>query len=203
DRHLDIDDLCGTAFELGASRGGSEVALSCPHVTLDRPVDRQPARATAQMRGEGAIEIARPRTGDAHENARRAKPTLRTAGADERTGQPCARLVVETFDGRDRAAVDALSGGDARDAWFAVDKNRAAAALALGRATILHRQQPQTLAQDRQQRFGGLDGNVDCRAIARERDPIGHLYLRVGRIGACRFRTTRTWSRGGGSSGPR
>ena len=47
---------------------------------------------------------------------------------------------VEPVDGRHRPAVDARRGRDAGDARFAVDQDRAAPALALGRAPVLHRE---------------------------------------------------------------
>ena len=75
--------------------------------------------------------------------------------------------------------------GDARDPGVAVDQDGAAAALALRRAAVLHRHEPEPLAQDREQRLARLDRHLGGLAVAGEAHPIRHSHLRLGRIGAC------------------
>ena len=75
-----------------------------------RVVDRLPARAPAEVRGERAVEVdpARLALGlrgrEAHEDPRRAEAALRATGGDEARGEVVAHRGIESFDGDDRAA---------------------------------------------------------------------------------------------------
>ena len=69
----------------------------------------------------------------------------------------------------DRPAIRA-AGRHAGDAGVAVDEDRAAAALALGRAAVLDRRDPEPLAQDRQERFAVGDLELDGLAVEGERE---------------------------------
>ena len=83
------------------------------------------------------------------------KPHCDPPVATKRRGEAVADSGIETVDGRDRAAVDARDRGDARDVWLAVDQHRAAAALTLRRAAVLHREHTEALAEHREERLAG------------------------------------------------
>ena len=111
----------------------------------------------------------------ARERASRS-PACRTRTAIHRSRRTrprsaCARTVVETFDRRDRAALDARDRGHARDPRLAVDEHRATAALTLRRAPVLGRHDAEALAQHVQQRLAPLEVGVDDdrRAVEHER----------------------------------
>ena len=73
------------------------------------------------------------------------------------------------------------AGRDARHAWIAVDQHGAAPALALRRAAVLHRRQPEVLPQHGQQRGTRRHVHLDRLAVAREREqlPIRDLHGRT------------------------
>ena len=101
-----------------------------------------------------------------------AEAALRAPGGDEARGQPVADGGIETVDGDHRTAVDARRGRDARDARFSVDQHRAAAALPLRRAPVLHRKHPEPLPQDRQERLTGRSLDLDLLVVAQELHPM-------------------------------
>ena len=131
--------------------GGVEVAFAehGARSTFDRFVHGLPSGAPAQVRGERTVEVDAARLApglrgrDPHEDPGRAEPALRTAARHEPGREVVAHRAVEPVDGRHRPAGDARRGRDAGDAWFAVDQDRAAPALALGRAPVLHREHAQ------------------------------------------------------------
>ena len=92
--------------------------------------------------------------------------------ATKRAARSSRTAAIETVDGRHRAAGDARRGRDARDAWFAVDEHRAAAALTLRRAPVLRRDDAEALAQHREQRLAGRGVDLDLLAVARELHPM-------------------------------
>ena len=94
---------------------------------------------------------------------------------------PVAHGGVEALDRGDRSAVDPGDRRDARDPRLAVDEHGAAPALALRRAAVLRRRDPEALAQHRQQRLARRDLDVDRRAVAGERRPMtSRVHDRAG-----------------------
>ena len=61
----------------------------------------------------------------------------------------------------------------------AVDEDGATPALPLRCAPVLHRHEPESLAQHRHQRLAGFDLYFDVAAVAHERQPIRHRHLRT------------------------
>ena len=102
------------AFELGPLRRGAERTgrVRVAGAAVDRLVDRLPAGAPAQVRGERAVDVdpAGLALGlggrDAHEDPRRAEAALRAAGRDEARGEPVADGGVEAVDRGDRPPGD-------------------------------------------------------------------------------------------------
>ena len=186
ERYRRIDALRDAALELRTRRGRGQIAAGAPYRGrrgFQRFVHRAPTRAPAEVRSQRPIERGRraaaaritiPGVQNPH-----CDPPVATNAARDRV----TRVGVESFHRRHRPARDARGRGDARDPRVAVDEHGAAAALALRRAAVLHRDEAEPLAQDRQQRFPGLDGDIDDVAVAGERHPIRHAHLRLGRIG--------------------
>ena len=137
------------------------------------------------MGGESAIDVGATGTAlgeqgrGTHHDPRGAEPALRSARADEGAGECVTRRRVEAFDGGHGAAVHPDRRGHTGDTGVAVDEHRAAAALALRRAPVLGRHEPEPLAQHGQQRLAGSDADLHRRAVAHEADPIGHHVLRT------------------------
>ena len=166
------------------ARGGVEVATrragtaSSPR-TLDRLVDRLPSGAAAEVRRERAVDVGaavacrersapRPAPGSPACRTRTATAPVATNASASRSravGSSPSSVVTD-------AAGDPLDRGDARDPRLAVDEHGAAAALALRRAAVLHRHDPEPLAQHVEERFARFALDVDGCAVARERDPM-------------------------------
>ncbi len=157
------------ARRAAASRSRRAPTGAAPETAL---ADRQPARTPAEVRGERTVDVPGSCSGETHHDARRAETALRTTGRDERGRGRGARFRIEPFDRRDRTAVDARGRGHARDPRLAVDEHGATTALALGRAAVLGRHDPEPLAQHVQQRFAPLDVGIDrdLGAVEHERD---------------------------------
>ena len=178
--HAGTDPLAGTSLEPGPRGGGVEIAFAehAARSTFDRFVHGLPPGAPAQVRGQSTVEVDASclppglRGRDPHEDAGRAEPALRTAGRHEPGREVVAHRGVDPVDGRHRPAVDARRGRDAGDARFAVDQDRAAPALALGRAPVLHREHAQSLAQHREQRLPRDGVDLDLLTVARELHPM-------------------------------
>ncbi len=79
-----------------------------------------------------------------------------------------AILVGKPFEGGHLAAADPSKRGHAGHPGDAVDPDRAAAALALGAAAVLHRAEPEPLAQQVEQ-GRAVVGRLDVRAVDAER----------------------------------
>ena len=75
---------CGPPASSAARRaGGVEIARRGRRGTdrrRDRVAHRQPTGAPAQVRGQRAVDVARPLAREPHDDARRAEPALRSAG---------------------------------------------------------------------------------------------------------------------------
>jgi hypothetical protein len=119
------------------------------------------------VRGQPAVDVPHSLAREPHDDSRRAKPALRSAGGDERFRDTCR---VEAFQRRDRTTRNTCCRCYARDARRTVDEHRATAALALGRAAVLHRNEPEPFAQDVQQGFIGRDRTRDRIPVAGKRE---------------------------------
>ncbi len=179
ERNLRADSLRLSSFELGAPRRRRRAPRrGSRRRAFDRLVDRLPAGAAAQVRGERAVEVdpggtaLRTQPRRAHEDARRAESALRAAGVGEACRQSGAFGRLETLDGGHHPPGDADRRRDARDAGIAVDEHGAASALPLRRAAVLRRHDAEALAQDREERFPANAVDLDGCAVAGERDPI-------------------------------
>ena len=125
------------------------------------------------MRGERAVDVARR----AFPAKRMTIPGVQNPHCDPPVATNAAAasaraVVVEPFDRRDRAPLDARGRRDARDARLTVDEHRATSALTLRRAPVLGRHDPEPLAQDVQQRLAALDVGVDHDGDAVQREAI-------------------------------
>ena len=148
-------------------------------IAVDRLVHGLPAGAPAEVRGEGAVEVHA--AASCPELVRRATRT-RIPGVQKPHCEP--PVATKLAASRSRTAASrpstvvtarpstARRGRDARDARFAVDQHRAAAALALGRAPVLHREHAEALAQDREQRLAGRGVDLDLLVVAHELHPM-------------------------------
>ena len=141
-----------------------------------RPRSRR-ARSANRCTGTGARRAtrstvarpARPRTASrspacrSRTAIRRSRRTRRRARRGAGASSPS---IVVTARPSTRA-----TGRHARDARLTVDEHRAATALALRRAPVLRRHDPEPLAQHVQQRFAALDVGIDDdrRAVQHER----------------------------------
>ena len=174
ERHVDVDALRrrrlrgSPAAAAAATIPSSASAVATVASAVDGVVHRAPAGAPAQVRGERAVE----RRAGAVAAARMTMPGVQNPHCDPpvATNAHANRSRtsgVEALDRRDRPALDARRGGDARDPGVAVDQHGATAALALRRAAVLHRHQPEPLAQHREQRLARLDVDLDGRGRCR------------------------------------
>ena len=136
---------------------------------LDGVEDLHVTRAAAQVAtqllgGLGAGQLLAPPVEqglDVHQDPRRAEPALQRAGGGEGVGEPFSVLGGEALERGDRAALGPLQRDLAADDGRAVEQDRAAAALAGGRAAVLGGEDVQLLAQRRQEMgMGPLDGDV-------------------------------------------
>ncbi len=75
---------------------------------------------------------------------------------------------LEALEGGDLAALDPRGRGDAGDPGGAVDQDRAAAALALGRASVLGRAQTEVVAKDGEEARAGWRADLDRPSVAGE-----------------------------------
>jgi hypothetical protein len=106
---------------------------------------------------------------------RRAEPALAGAGVDERRGPPPPDVHGQPLDGHHVAPGDPPDRGDAGDTRRAVDEHRAAAALTLGAAAVLHRGAAELLTQHVEQRRGAVR-RLDLDAV----EPEGGHGRRAG-----------------------
>ena len=119
------------------------------------------------MGRERAVEVdasclaPRPQRRGPHDDARGAEAALRAAGRAQAVDERVAHRGIEALDRGDRSARDPRDRRDARDPRLAVDEHRAAPALSLRRAPVLRRDDPEPLAQHREQRLAGRDLDVD------------------------------------------
>jgi hypothetical protein len=164
--------LRNTTFELGALRGGVEPARGrgrhrVVHRAVDGLVDRLPARAAAEVRGERAIDVGAPALASRHERGRphddpgRAEAALRRAGRDEGIDEPVAQRCVETVERRDRPPGHALDRSNAGHARFPVDEDGANSHTALAVRSRPSRRRAQPLAQHVEQRFARFTLEVE------------------------------------------
>jgi hypothetical protein len=91
-------------------------------------------------------------SGEAHDDPRSAEPALAGTGITESLGPRLTERRCEPLDGRHLAPGDPAYGGDACHTGCPVHPHRAAAALSLGAATVLHRSVPELFAQDVEER---------------------------------------------------
>ena len=181
-RHAGTDPLADTALERGPSRPAASRSRSAERAragapsiasyTVCQPVHRHRCAARARSRSTRRVLPLGLRGRDPHEDPGRAEPALRAAGGHEPGREVVAHRAVEPVDGRHRPAVDARGRRDARDARFAVDQHRAAPALALRRAPVLHRDDAESLAQHREQRLARDGVDLDLLTVARELHPM-------------------------------
>jgi hypothetical protein len=152
-----------------------------PPGELDGVDDLDVAGAPAQVPGECLGDLGARRRGvlleqvaSLHDDARRAEPALRRARRGKRERERLSLVVVEALEREDRFAGELGRRLGARDARVAVHDHRAAAAVALGLATVLRREKAEMLPEDVEQRLvlGGFDGRG--RAVDGELDSVGH-----------------------------
>jgi hypothetical protein len=97
---------------------------------------------------------------------------LGAAAVEQRGGDAVARRGRETLERGDLAARDPGERRDARDPGFAVDEDRAAAALALWCAAVLGRGDPELFAQRAQQGCARRFVDLDVDAVAAKAHPM-------------------------------
>ena len=182
ERDSTSDVLRGTTLERRTTSRGIEIARARRLEggrggECDGILHGAPAGATAQVRRERSIDVD-GRDATLLEQGRRphhdpwcAESALRATRGEERLGECVPMPGVESVDRGDRATGDPFRRRDTGDPGAAVDQHGAAAALALGRATVLHRHDPEALAQDREEGFTGCRRDLYGHAITEERDP--------------------------------
>ena len=188
------DGLGGTPFDRRSSRRGIEVPLGRGLVQLVPGLDDGlPPGAAAQVRLQrplhGTVIADRcplgPQGGEAHDDARRAETALAAARGTQ-GGRPVGpHLGIEPVDGRDGASGDPADRGHARHARRPVDQDGAAPALPLRAAAVLHRRDPELVAQGTEQRPAAVLDH-DLHAIDRQLHLAGGGNGRFGHSGDLR-----------------
>ena len=160
-------DLGGSALEGRTRRRGFEVPRRGERVAA-QGAERglhdglEPSAAT-KVRGEcrahrGLVDDgASTQRSEPNDDARRAEAALGGRRRVERGNQGVARCTIEAFEGGHLAARDPRNRGHAGDAGLAVDQDRAAAALALGCAPVLHVEATELVAERLEQGAVSLD----------------------------------------------
>ena len=161
--------------------------------------DGLPAGATAQVCPQRRLDVeargrrrpaGRLQGGEPHDDAGRAEPALTRSTSDERVGPAATDLGIEALEGGHVPSGDAPDGGDTRDPGDTVHPDRAAAALALGTATIFDRPAGELLPHRVEQRdplghrdADAVEAEADWRPMGLLRSPAGAAPL-FGDVGA-------------------
>ena len=151
------------SLHLGPPTGQQRVTVRCasPVIPANRAEcvqcrvdDALPTGATAQMgqqrRPDGAlVGLVRPsrQRGQPHEDPGGAEPALAGPGLDERIRPAIAQRRIEALNGGHLPPGDPSRRGDTGHPGGAVDPDRAAPALSLGTAAVLHRPAREAVSQ--------------------------------------------------------
>ena len=143
---------------------GTALAVSIASYTVCHPVHRH--RCAASARSKSTLRSFPSRA--VPPPARRC-PACRTRTASRRSRRrprpACREPGVEAVDGRHRTTGDPGGRGHAGDPWVAVDEHRAAPALPLGHAAVLHRDDAEALAQHGEQRLARGGVTSTCSTV--------------------------------------
>ena len=167
-RHLGAHDLGTSTLDRRTAGRGLEIAPRGGH-PIDRAgtvghqlggiEDRDPSGATTQVRGETTLHgaaFAQPTRSsqrlEPDDDPRRTEATLTGSRRAEGLGPDSAHLRRQTRDRGDLAPGDATQRRHARHPRLAVDKHRAAAALALRTAAVLGARHTETVTERFEQR---------------------------------------------------
>ena len=195
--HPDVVDVAAVAerqcscFVLGATgadaTGQHGIHLGALGDGFDRVEHLHVPRAAAQVRAEVAGHVSALQVGALlvhlclrpHHDARDAEAALQATACGERIRVARAFRLVDAFQRGDGAPGDLLHRVGARDLHLAVDHHRAAAALALWRATVLRRGDVELLAE-RGEQVWMFGSHRDRGAVEDELDSHALHFVKVG-----------------------